>query len=78
MQPKVDRITLLVQKYLRNELNVEEHNDLQQWLSESEQNTNFLNEFKDVDKTIQELQTFHNIDTNKMWKRTMELMNKKK
>lgn len=74
-QQRVEQIIVWVKKHFRNELTEEENKQFQDWLSESEANREFFNQFDDEDKMIDELKHYHNIDTADMWKRTMAQMN---
>jgi len=64
MTEKINRLTLLIMKHLKDELLPDEKQELQQWIYVSEENQLLFNQLTDPDTLQAEMQEFHEARTN--------------
>ena len=72
-QKDFEYIASLIVKFLKNEINDQENNELQAWLAESDANKSLLESFRDTQNIQVGLNSLNQVDVNAQWKNFQQL-----
>jgi hypothetical protein len=75
MQDKIDKISSLIDKYLKEELNEVERHELDLWLSESDRNRMWFEQITNKEIITQKLIEYASANRDSVWQKTMARIN---
>lgn len=74
MEEKVNDITILIEKFLEEDLNQEEQRKLDEWLQEHEDNRLFFKQITNKQILKEKLRIYSNINSDTIWQKTLKKM----
>ena len=75
MPDRYELLAHLITGYLRKDLTAAEQATLESWLAERSENQRFLDNLEDSQHLQQKLQTFHEVDRERLWALTQAKLN---
>src|SRR6185295_9175605 len=75
MQEKIDKISNLIDKHLKEEISEVERQELDSWLSESEQNRMWFDQINNKEVLTQKLVDFSGTNKEAVWRKTVSRIN---
>ena len=72
MQEKINRITSLIEKFLEEQLPLEEEKELNEWLAEAEENRIFFQQITDKSILREKLKIYQSTNSDAIWQKTVQ------